>query len=326
MIYQRLRELNNVDFLPHSYYHSSFDNTFSMVPHAHPYLELMYVHSGEAIIKIFQKNKNNNIQATTLTLKEKQFILIDAGTIHTILIKSQTPIDISNCEWAMIPKSTNKNASSLISLNARDFFEQLEGLKRFAYSPNGYSVALDSANLEHCLTYYIDLILKNDFSLANTLETQSRFIRVLVELDKCLTPSNLGTGILYIKRAQDFMKNNFNRPITLDEIADCAGVSKTHLQRLFKTHVGMSVLQSLNCLRISKCKQILTETNLTIDEICNHVGFNNRQQLIYEFKIQTGTTPINYRTDFLNKNFRYSPQLDEYTSSDINGNPIGVKK
>lgn len=326
MIYQRLRELNNVDFIPHSYYHNSFDNTFSMIPHAHPYLELMYVRSGEVIIKIYQANKNNNIQTTTLTLKEKQFILIDAGTMHTMIIKSSTPAVISNCEWAMIPKSSNKNAPSLISLNARDFFEQLEGLKRFAYSPNGYSVALDSANLEHCLIYYIDLILKNDLSLADSLEIQSRLIRVLVELDKCLTPSNLGTGILYIKRAQDFIKNNFNRPITLDEIADYAGVSKTHLQRLFKAHVGMSVLQSLNCFRISKCKQILAETNLTIDEICNHVGFNNRQQLIYEFKIQTGTTPINYRTEFLNKNFRHSPQFDEYISSDINGNPIVGKK
>lgn len=327
MAYKRLKELHNVDFVPHSYYHNTFDNTFSMIAHSHPYLELMYVRSGEVVVKIYQTNKNNNIQTITLTLKEKQFILIDAGTIHNLLIKSATPAVVSNIEWAMVPKSQNhSNVSSLVSLNSRDFFEQFEGLKRFANSTNGYAAALDSENLEHCLIYYIDMILKNDTSLASAVEIQSRLIRVLIELDKCFTPSNLSTGISYIKRAQDFIKNNFNRSITLEEIASYAGVSKTHLQRLFKVHTGMSVLQSLNYFRIQKCKRILVETNLTVDEICSHVGFNNRQQLIYEFKIQTGTTPINYRSNFLNKDFRHSPQLDEYISSDIEGNPIIGKK
>lgn len=322
MPYKRLKELSNIDFVPHSYYHNQFDNTFSMLPHSHPYLELMYVREGEVVVKIFSTNKNNNVQANTLTLKEKQFILIDADTLHTILIKSSTPAVISNIEWAMVPKNPSDKVSSLIGLNVRDFFEQFDGLKRFAYSANGYSVALDSENLEHCLVHYIDTVLKNDMSLASACEIQARLIRVFVELDKCFTPSNLGTGIVYIKRAQEYIKNNFNRSITIDEIANYAGVSKTHLQRLFNIHTGMSVLQSLNYFRISKCKRLLLETNLTIDELCSHVGFNNRQQLIYEFKTQTGTTPVNYRTNYLNQDFRHSPQLDEYISSDIDGNPI----
>lgn len=323
MTYKRLKELDNIEFVPHSYYHNQFDSTFTMIPHSHPYLELMYVREGEVVVKIFSTNKNNNVQAITLTIKEKQFILIDAGTPHSIQIKSSTPAVISNIEWAMIPKSTDSSTSSLISLNTRYFFEQFEGLKRFAYSVNGYSVALDSENLEHCLVHYIDTVQKNDTSLANACEIQARLIRVFVELDKCFTPSNLGTGIVYIKRAQEYIKNNFNRSLTIDEIANYAGVSKTHLQRLFSIHTGMSVLQSLNHFRISKCKRLLLETNLTIDELCSHVGFNNRQQLIYEFKTQTGTTPINYRANYLNQDFRHSPQLEEYISSDIDGNPIG---
>lgn len=321
MAYNRLKELSNIDFVPCSYYHNQFDNTFSMRPHAHPYLELMYVREGEVIVKIYCKNRNANIQINTLTLKKKQFILLDAGITHSILIKSQTPAVISNIEWAMTPKNSYNNSQSLISLNARNFFEHFDGLKRFAYSTNGYSTALDSANLEHCIVYYIDTII-NDSSLANNCEAQARLVRLLIELNKCLIPSNLGIGITYIRRAQDYIKNNFNRSLTIDEIAKYAGVSKTHLQRLFNIHTGMSVLQSLNSFRISKCKRILIETNLTIDEICNHVGFNNRQQLIYEFKIQTGTTPINYRENFFNQNFRHSPKLEEYISSDIDGNPI----
>lgn len=323
MAYKRIKDLHGVDFVPHSYYHSKFNNTFSMEAHSHPYVELMYVRSGEVSVEIYTTSANQKQKNKSLTLSEKQFILLDAGTTHSLVVKSAEPAVISNVEWAMLPKRANHSEESeLISLDVRTFFERFEGLERFAYSPNGYAVALDSGNLEHCLIYYINMILEGENSLTNQCAIQARFVQVLTELAKCLEPSNLGLGIIYIKRAQDFIKNHFNRTLTVDEIAQYAGVNKTYLQRLFNSYTGMSVLQSLNNFRISKCKRILIETNLTIDEICSHVGFNNRQQLIYEFKIQTGMTPTQYRNEFLNKNFRHTPQSAEYVSLDINGNPI----
>ena len=84
----------------------------------------------------------------------------------------------------------------------------------------------------------------------------------------------------------------------------------------------MSVLQYLNNFRITKCKRILIETNLSIDDICSHVGFNNRQQLIYEFKAQVGITPTAYRQAQAKKYFEYNPAKGEYISSDRDGNPI----
>ncbi len=166
------------------------------------------------------------------------------------------------------------------------------------------------------------MILENKDSLAQSCSILARFIQLLMEIDKCLTPSNLATGITYIKKAQDYIKNNFNRNLTVDDIAGHAGINKAYLQRLFNAYTGMSVMQSLNNFRITKCKRILIETNLTIDEICSHVGFNNRQQLIYEFKMQTGTTPTSYRNEYTNKNFRHTPLSEEYISYDIHGNLI----
>lgn len=323
MNYKRLKELHNIDFIPHAYYHNKFDDTFSMDAHCHPYIELMYVRRGEVNVEIFVTNSNEKIKTETVTLSEKQFIILDSGTIHRILIKKPAPTVISNIEWALLPQNENNNeVSSLLSLDARTFFDHLDGLRRFMNSPNGYTVALDCENLEHCLIYYIDMISEGPLTLAKECEILARFIQVLTELDKCLTPSNLGVGITYVKRAQDYIKNNFNRNLTVDDIASYAGINKAYLQRLFNAYTGMSVLQSLNNFRISKCKRILIETNLTIDEICDHVGFNNRQQLIYEFKIQTGTTPTNYRNEFINKNFRHSPHPKDYVSLDIHGNPI----
>ncbi|MBS1399893.1 MAG: helix-turn-helix transcriptional regulator [Firmicutes bacterium] len=323
MTYKRIRELHNISLVPHSYYHNKFDNTFSMDMHCHQYIELMYCRSGEMEMELLVTNANGKVKKETLTLSEKQFILLDAGLMHRLIIRGNSPAVISNIEWTPMPiGETDRELSSLIHLDVRSFFDRFDGLKRFANTPAGYLVALDSENLEHCLIYYIDLILENKDSLAQSCSILARFIQLLMEIDKCLTPSNLATGITYIKKAQDYIKNNFNRNLTVDDIAGHAGINKAYLQRLFNAYTGMSVMQSLNNFRITKCKRILIETNLTIDEICSHVGFNNRQQLIYEFKMQTGTTPTSYRNEYTNKNFRHTPLSEEYISYDIHGNLI----
>ncbi|MGN1053554.1 MAG: helix-turn-helix domain-containing protein, partial [Candidatus Scatosoma sp.] len=182
-----------------------------------------------------------------------------------------------------------------------------------------YIVASDCENLEHCLVYYINLLLNQNDSVSTQCNIQARFIQLLTELDKCLSLAGLtSTGIHYIAHAKLFIKNNFNRPLTVTEIAEHTGCTKSYLQRLFNTHIGMSVLQYLNNIRIAKCKRILTETNLSIDDICAHVGFNNRQHLIYEFKAQTGITPTAYRNSFDCENkMRHSPPLTEYISQKI---------
>ena len=323
MIYPRLKEQHKVVFIPHSYYHKKFASGHSMSsPHSHPYLEIMYCREGEVIIDFPTKNKNTGeIKNVEVALKEKQFIFIDAGIAHSIHVKEGQTAFVSNVEWKLIPMiEYSSSVKDVIQVDACNLFESLEGLKKFMNMPQRYIVSLDSENVEHCLVSYINLAIQNN-NLWTQYNLQARFILLLTEIDKCLTPTTT-TGINYIKKAQFFIKNNFNRNINIDEIAENAGVTKGYLQKLFNTNTGMSILQYLNNFRITKCKRILLETNLSIDEICSRVGFNNRQQLIYEFKIQTGMTPNAYRINYSKTYYDHIPKAGEYISCDIDGNPI----
>lgn len=86
--------------------------------------------------------------------------------MHRLIIKGNSPAVISNIEWTPMPiGETDREISSLIHLDVRSFFDRFDGLKRFANTPAGYLVALDSENLEHCLIYYIDLIWRTRIPL-----------------------------------------------------------------------------------------------------------------------------------------------------------------
>ena len=102
------------------------------------------------------------------------------------------------------------------------------------------------------------------------------------------------------------------KPFTVDDVAAAVGIHKAYLQRLFKEHLHTTIIKEINDLRIKKCKELLLNTNMTLDEICAYAGFSNRQHLIYEFKASTGLSPADFRKMRDNREVRFTP--DEYNS------------
>ena len=301
MTFDKLHTLQNINFVPYAFYNSKFNSTFYMAAHTHAQIEIMYCRSGEFDVEIYPETQRSRKVTSTVHISQKQFIMLDAGIKHRVVVNSKEPVVIMCVEWTPTPlKEIENPLKPYITMDIRALFDKLEGLKRFTYNSDSYVVASDSGNLETTLVHYIYLLSTENKTFANECSELASFLQLLTEIDKSLLPSNFSTGIIYIKKAQDFIKNNFQRDISVGEIAEASGINKAYLQRLFKSHVGMSIIQSLNNFRIEKCKQLLIETNLTINEICEHTGFNNRQHLIYEFKMQTGTTPTAYRNEFMN--------------------------
>jgi len=99
-----------------------------------------------------------------------------------------------------------------------------------------------------------------------------------------------------ILRAMTYMADNFSEDITLDELAEEAGMSKYHLCRSFKKAVAMSPMQFLVAMRVERAKRLIEETSLNISMIALEVGFNEISTFIAHFKKITGTTPTSFRT------------------------------
>ena len=98
-----------------------------------------------------------------------------------------------------------------------------------------------------------------------------------------------------LRRAIEFMHDNFSRELALEEIASAAYLSEYHFARLFKQITGLTVHVYLANLRLEHARKLLAETGLAISEIAILVGYQSQSHFTKIFKSVTGVTPRAYR-------------------------------
>lgn len=98
-----------------------------------------------------------------------------------------------------------------------------------------------------------------------------------------------------VARAIDFMEANADRSIGLDEIANAAYRSPSHLARVFSAEVGMPPHRYLINLRVQRARNLLARTNRPIAEIALDCGFTHQEHLTRLFRKHFETTPAAYR-------------------------------
>ena len=98
-----------------------------------------------------------------------------------------------------------------------------------------------------------------------------------------------------LRRAIEFMHDNYGRELALEEIAAAAYVSEYHFARLFKQITGTTPHVYLANIRIEKARRMLVETALPIIEVAAMVGYQSQSHFTKIFKSVTGLTPRAYR-------------------------------
>ncbi len=100
-----------------------------------------------------------------------------------------------------------------------------------------------------------------------------------------------------IKQAIDYIKANYARKLTLEEISNEVGFSKHYLARRFKKSIGMTVIEYINQVRCKKAKKLLKQKKLPILQIANQCGFDNASYFSKTFRAVMGQLPSEYRED-----------------------------
>ncbi|MTI80492.1 MAG: helix-turn-helix transcriptional regulator [Firmicutes bacterium] len=101
-----------------------------------------------------------------------------------------------------------------------------------------------------------------------------------------------------INTAISFLVENYQRNITLDEIAKLVNYSPYHFIRIFKAETGKTPLEFFQEIKIEKAKELLKRRKKNITEICHICGFNNPSHFTNVFRRKVGTSPTQFRKDF----------------------------
>ncbi|TDF35860.1 AraC family transcriptional regulator [Alteromonadaceae bacterium M269] len=99
-----------------------------------------------------------------------------------------------------------------------------------------------------------------------------------------------------LTRALQYLEDNYTKPLSLNEVAEHACVSPSHLSFLFKRYVGQSFKQTLLRLRINAAMVLLRENPFSqVTEVCDDVGFSDLSFFVRKFKAVVGYSPGAYR-------------------------------
>jgi AraC-like DNA-binding protein/ligand-binding sensor protein len=98
-----------------------------------------------------------------------------------------------------------------------------------------------------------------------------------------------------LRKAENFILENYTRKISLKEIADVAGLSPPYFSTIFKEEMGENLSKYLNRLRVEKASRLLLETDLSLSEIAACCCFEDQSWFSKIFKAYTGISPGKYR-------------------------------
>jgi len=119
--------------------------------------------------------------------------------------------------------------------------------------------------------------------------------QIILDTAKSLTESSLFSDDSISMRAREYMQENINRNISVDDIAAACGLSESQFARRFKQASGVTPADCLQRLRIEEACRILQEGNNNITEIAFKLGFSSSQYFATVFKRYTGMTPCQYK-------------------------------
>ncbi|MFV0529203.1 MAG: helix-turn-helix domain-containing protein [Lachnospiraceae bacterium] len=107
-------------------------------------------------------------------------------------------------------------------------------------------------------------------------------------LAKSVTPDYVDTAIAYIL-------TTYSYPLTIEAIAQHAGVSRSSLFRAFQTKLGISPKEFLTRYRIEQACHLLKDTRLTVAAVAHSVGFESNLYFSKVFHKYMHKTPTDYR-------------------------------
>ena len=99
----------------------------------------------------------------------------------------------------------------------------------------------------------------------------------------------------YIKEAMGFIDQNYQRDVSVEEIAAASGLNRSYFSKLFKETMGFSPQQYLIQYRMTKAAELLKGSRIPVGEVARSVGYENQLHFSRAFKNTYGISPSQYR-------------------------------
>ncbi len=232
--------------------------------------------------------RNNNKQPTDIVLKDKincnDLTIVLEGEMKYIL--NGEKIDATMGDVLFMPKGTYRIRYAIESAHYISF--------NF-YGDETYDIPLYSKKVVsssiRMLCNAFDEMAKNDSDI--TSEKLTLLLKCIIqEIRDQVKNTNKNNVIATIK---EYVHENLNEKINLEDIAKHVFLSVSHTEKIFKAETGISIIDYVLDMRIKKAKILIIQENKKIKEIATECGFQDCNYFIRTFKKRVGITPKQFK-------------------------------
>ncbi len=101
-----------------------------------------------------------------------------------------------------------------------------------------------------------------------------------------------------VASAARYMRELASQGCRVDDVLEKVHMSRATLEKRFRKHLNRSPKQEIRRIRLERIKQLLVETDLTLERVAELSGFEHPEYMSVVFKRETGQTPGRYRNQF----------------------------
>ncbi len=174
-------------------------------------------------------------------------------------------------------------------------------LKHTSFSPNNHIMHLQE--VEPLIQAVDGMLSASQLTYANDLAREGylyQFISNLIMNGQSFEHSEKSPDYsyqVYVDHTLEYIEHHYNKPIKVQGIADYIGINRSYLTKCFKNVMNMSPQKYILNYRMNKACYFLRNTQLSVHNIANKVGYDDALGFSKAFKKVYGVNPTAYRCE-----------------------------
>lgn len=264
---------NFIDLDMYQYGYEQCDPGHSFGPAARNHYLFHYVISGTGTLMA----DNSNGETQTYSIKSGQGFLIYPGQINTYYADNQLPWEYV---WIEFDGLRVKEALDITELS----------VDTPVY--HSHSKQLREQMMNEML-YIVQHAKESPFHLIGHLYLFFDYLTQSAKSTKPIQSNKMSD--YYIKEAINYIEQNFQNDITIEDIAAVCGINRSYFGKIFRNSIGRTPQEFLMNYRMIKATELLKLTSLSIADIGSAVGYENQLHFSRAFKTIYGISPREWR-------------------------------
>lgn len=263
-----------------SYYYSVKGQNYKFDGESHLYWEVTYVDTGELRVEL---------DGTEFTLTSQDMMIYLPGQFHKQRVSGGASCSYLTIMFDMQIKSgdveqlRNKvfKCSSQMHQLISSFIKNSDYLEKSALP---YAPDLMVSYLQELIILMIQYHSEDKTTQLSTSPVQNKFESEMID------------------EIRNYILNEIYNPISVEDICNHFGISRSTLQALFKKHLDIPPKQFINDLKMKKARQIIMEEYLPITEVALKLGFSSIHYFSRKFKKDFGISPSEFAQSVYKQN------------------------